>query len=71
MEQKRNAYKVLVGKPKDRLLGRCRKIWEDDVLMNLQVVGEQGMNWIDGLQIGTVGSSHEPSTSITYWELLE
>ena len=29
------------------------------------------MNLINGLEIGTVGCSHEPLTSVTYWELLK
>jgi len=32
--QKGNMYRGLVGKPKERPLGRCRQIWEGDVEMN-------------------------------------
>jgi hypothetical protein len=47
MEQKRNAYKVLVGKPeRNRPLERRRHKWEDNK-MDLREVGWGGMNWIN------------------------
>ena len=37
MEQFRNAYRVLVGKPKGkRPFGRQRRRWEDNIKMNLR-----------------------------------
>ena len=40
MEQSRNAYRVLVGKPEGkRLLGRPRSSWEDNIKMYLGEVG--------------------------------
>ena len=40
MEQFRNAYRVLVGKPEGkRLLGRPRRRWEDNIKMDLREVG--------------------------------
>jgi hypothetical protein len=43
MEERRIAYKVLVGKPeRRRSLGRPRLIWEDNIKMVLQEVGWQG-----------------------------
>ena len=40
MEQSRNAYRVLVGKPEGkRLLGRPRRRWEDNTKMDLREVG--------------------------------
>ena len=40
MEQTRNAYRVLVGKPEGkRPLGRPRRRWEDNIKMNLREVG--------------------------------
>jgi hypothetical protein len=45
---KRNAYKILVGKPGGkRLLGRGRRRWEDNVRMDLREMGWSGMDWID------------------------
>ena len=40
MEQFRNAYRVLVGKPEGkRPLGRPRRRWEDNIKMDLREVG--------------------------------
>ena len=40
MEQSRNAYTVLVGKPEGkRPLGRLRRRWEDNIKMELRGVG--------------------------------
>jgi hypothetical protein len=37
---KRNAYKILVGKPEGkRLLGRPRRRWEDNIKMDLREIG--------------------------------
>jgi hypothetical protein len=48
MGEKRNAYKNLVGKPEgERLLGRPRRRWEDNIRMNLREIGWGGMDWID------------------------
>jgi len=39
---------VLVGKPEGkRPLGRSRHIWEDNIKLDLQVVGCGGMDWIE------------------------
>jgi hypothetical protein len=44
MGKKRNAYRILVGKPeRKRRLGRQRRWWVD----NLREIGCDGMNWID------------------------
>jgi hypothetical protein len=43
--EKRNAYRILVGKPKGkRPLGRRRHRWEDIIKME---IGWGGMDWID------------------------
>ena len=48
MEQFRNAYRVLVGKPEGkRPLGRPRRSWEDNVKMDLRKVGCDPGEWID------------------------
>jgi hypothetical protein len=40
-------YRVLVGKPEGkRPLGRPRRIWEDNIRMDLQKVGCGRMDWI-------------------------
>ena len=48
MEQSRNAYRVLVGKPEGkRSLGRPRRRWEDNIKMNLKEVVCDPGDWID------------------------
>jgi hypothetical protein len=43
----RGVYRVLVGKPEGkRPLGRPRRIYEDNIKMDLQEVGCWGMDWI-------------------------
>jgi hypothetical protein len=40
MGEKRNAYRLLVGKPEGkRPLGRPRRMWMDNIRMNLGEVG--------------------------------
>ena len=47
MEQFRNAYRVLVGKPeRKRPLGRPRRRWEDNIKMDLREVGWHPRDWI-------------------------
>ena len=44
----RRVYMVLVGKPEGkRTLGRPRRRWEDNIKMDFQEVGCEGMVWID------------------------
>jgi hypothetical protein len=48
MGEKRNAYRILVGKlERKRPLGRPRRRWEDNVKMDLREIGWGGMDWID------------------------
>ena len=48
MEQSRNAYRVLVGKPEGkRPLGRPRHRWEDNIKMDLREVGCDLGEWLD------------------------
>jgi hypothetical protein len=45
---KRNAYRILVGKPKGkRPLGRPRRRWVDNDKMDLRETGWDGMDWIE------------------------
>jgi hypothetical protein len=47
MGQRRDVYRVLVGKPEGKIpLGRLRRRWEDDIKMDLQV-GWRFMDWIE------------------------
>jgi len=44
--KRRGAYRVLVGRPEERKLGRPRRRWEDNIEMDLQEIG-LGVDWID------------------------
>jgi hypothetical protein len=45
---KRNAYRILVGKPDGkRPLGKPRRRWEDNIRMDLREIGWGGMDWIN------------------------
>jgi hypothetical protein len=51
MGERRHVYKVLVGKSEGkRPLGRLRRRWEDNIKVDLQEVGCEGMDWIDVVQ---------------------
>jgi hypothetical protein len=55
-EAKRNAYRILVGKPEGkRPLGRPRRMWEDDIKMGLREIGWGGVYWIHLAQDRTSG----------------
>jgi hypothetical protein len=48
MGAKRNANRILVGKPEGkRPLGRPRCRWVDDVKMDLREIAWSGMDWIN------------------------
>jgi hypothetical protein len=48
MGEKRNAYRILVGKPEGRRpLGRPRRRWVDNIKMDLTEIGWDGMDWVD------------------------
>jgi hypothetical protein len=48
MEEKRNAYRILVGNPEGkRPLGRLRRRWVDNIKMDLRGTGRDDMNWIN------------------------
>jgi hypothetical protein len=48
MGEKRNAYRILVGKPEGkRSLGRPRCRWVDNIKIDLREIGWDGTDWID------------------------
>jgi hypothetical protein len=48
MREKRNAYRILVGKPEGKSrLRRPRRRWVDDFKIYLRDIGWNGMDWID------------------------
>jgi hypothetical protein len=47
MGEERGVYRVLVGKPEGKKpLERHRHRWEDNIRIDIQVVGSGGMDWI-------------------------
>jgi hypothetical protein len=47
MGEKRNAYRLLVGKPEaKRLLGRPRRRWVDNIKMDVLEIGWGDVDWI-------------------------
>jgi hypothetical protein len=47
MGEGRGAYRVLVGRLEGkRPLGRPRRMWEDNIKLDLREIGIDGANWI-------------------------
>jgi hypothetical protein len=47
MGEGRDVYRVLVGRPEDKIpLGRPRRRCEDNIKMDLREIGIDGANWI-------------------------
>jgi hypothetical protein len=45
--EKKNAYRILVGKPeRRRTLGRSRRRWVDNIKIDLREIGWGGMDWV-------------------------
>ena len=52
----RSALKMLTGKPTGRKpLGRPRRIWEDNIRMNLEEIGINAGNWVVSAQDMVIG----------------
>ena len=48
MEEGRNAFKILTGKPTEkRPLGKLIRRWEDNIRMDLEEIGINAGNWVD------------------------
>jgi hypothetical protein len=75
MGEKRNVYRLLVGKPEGkRPLGRPRRRWIDYIKMDLLEIGLNVVDWIGLAQDryrwrALVNSVNEPSGFIKCWEL--
>jgi hypothetical protein len=60
MLERRGAYRVLVGKPEGkRPLGGPRRRWEDNMKVDLQEVGCEGMDGLIWLRTGIGGGQLE------------
>jgi hypothetical protein len=74
MGEKRNAYRLLVGKPEGkRPLGRPRCRWVDNIRMDLGEVGWGDVDWI-GLAKDRNSCCEfgiEPTGSMKCWETIE
>jgi hypothetical protein len=47
MGEKRNACRILMGKPEGKRRGRSGCRWEDNIKMDLREIGLGGMDWTD------------------------
>jgi hypothetical protein len=74
MGEKRNVYRLLVGKPEGkRPLGRPRRRWIDNIKMEVLEIGLNVVDWIDLPKDRYRWESccecgNEPSGSIKCWE---
>jgi hypothetical protein len=76
MGVKRNAYRILLGKPEGkRPLGRSRRRWVGNIRMDLGEVGWDDVDWIDDPGYGPLEGScehgNQPSGSMKCWAVLE
>jgi hypothetical protein len=69
MDERGNAYKILVVKPeRKKLLGRLRRRWDDNIRTYCRERGWKGVDWIHPALVRTV---KKPSDSIKGGEFLE
>jgi hypothetical protein len=67
--EKRNAYRLLMGKPQGRRpLGRPRRRWVDNIRMDLVEVGWGDVDWIDLALVNSVLNLWVPKIC---WETIE
>jgi hypothetical protein len=72
MGEKRNAYRILMGKPEGRRpLGRPRRRWVDNIKMDLREMGWNVVDWVDLAQNRDQWRALEPSGFVKCWEVLE
>jgi hypothetical protein len=73
MGEKRNAYRLLVGKPEGRRpLGKPRRKWVDNIRMDLFELVWGDVDWIGLAQVeSSCEFCIEPSGSIECWETIQ
>jgi hypothetical protein len=77
MGEKRNAYRLLVGKPEGKKpLGRSKYRWVDTIKMDLVEIGLGGLDWTGMAQDryrcrSSCERGKEPLGSIKCWEPIE
>jgi hypothetical protein len=77
MGEKRNTYRILMGKPEGkRPLGRPRRRWVDNIKMDLGEIEWDGMDWIDLAQDrdqwrALVNTAMNLPNCIKCWEVFE
>ena len=71
MGERRDVYRILVGKPVGKIpLGRPRYGWEDNIKIDLPEVGWRGMDWIDLAQ-NKGWYANAPAFFIISWKYLD
>jgi hypothetical protein len=45
--EKRNVYRILVGKAEEEPLGRPRRVWVVNIKMDFREIGWGGLDWIN------------------------
>jgi hypothetical protein len=52
MGEMRNVYEMLVGKPEGKSpLGKPRREWENNIIIDLKEIGCEGVDWIHLAQV--------------------
>jgi hypothetical protein len=71
MEEERNSYRIFAGKPEEkRPLGRPRRMWVDNIKMDLREMGWYGLDR-SGSEQGSVEGSCERGNEPSGSEVLE
>jgi hypothetical protein len=65
--ERRDMYRILVGKHEGGTTGETRRRWEDNIKRDLLEVGGRGMDWSELAQVaGSCECGNEPSVYTKY-----